>query len=48
MSHPDEARLKGLAARERCKEMYDMHNLELGLYKLVEQVIEKQSKNNCS
>jgi glycosyltransferase involved in cell wall biosynthesis len=41
MSHPDEARLKGLAARERCKKIYDIHNLESGLCKLVKQVTEK-------
>jgi glycosyltransferase involved in cell wall biosynthesis len=41
INHPDEAILKGLAARERCKQMYDMHNLESGLRKLVEQVKEK-------
>ena len=41
MKHPDEAQLKGFAARERCKQMYDIHNLESGLCKLVEQVKEK-------
>jgi glycosyltransferase involved in cell wall biosynthesis len=41
MSHFNEALLKGLAARERCKQMYDMHNLESGLCKLVEQVTKK-------
>ena len=41
MNHSDEALLKGLAARERCKQMYDIHNLESGLCKLVEQVTEK-------
>lgn len=41
MSHPGEAILKGLAARERCKQMYDIHNLESGLCELVEQVTEK-------
>jgi glycosyltransferase involved in cell wall biosynthesis len=46
INNPDEAILKGLAARERCKQIYDMHNLESGLCKLVEQVIEKKSKNN--
>jgi glycosyltransferase involved in cell wall biosynthesis len=41
MSHFNEALLKGLAARERCKQMYDIHNLESGLCELVEQVTEK-------
>jgi len=41
MNHSDEALLKGLAARERCKQMYDIHNLESGLCELVEQVTEK-------
>jgi glycosyltransferase involved in cell wall biosynthesis len=41
LSHPDEALLKGHAARERCKKLYDMHNLESGLCELVEQVLEK-------
>ncbi len=38
LSHPDEARKKAVAARERCQQMYDMKNLELGLRDLVEQV----------
>ncbi len=38
LSHPDEAHGKALAARERCRQMYDMKNLELGLRDLVEQV----------
>ena len=41
INHFNEALLKGLAARERCKQMYDMHNLESGLCELVEQVLEK-------
>ena len=46
LNHPDEALLKGFSARERCRQMYDMHNLESGLCKLVEQVTEKESKNS--
>ena len=41
LNHSDEALLKGLAARERCKQVYDMNNLESGLCKLVEQVTKK-------
>ena len=42
LGHPGEARAKGHAARERCKQKYDIHNLELGLRELVEQVIDKK------
>ena len=42
LDHPDEARAKGHAARERSKQKYDIHNLELGLRELVEQVIDKK------
>ena len=42
LGHPDEARAKGQAARERCKQKYDIHNLELGLREIVEKVIDKK------
>ncbi len=42
LSHPDEAHGKALAARERCRQMYDMKNLESGLQKLVAQVTATQ------
>ena len=44
LSHFDEAQNKGRAARERCKQKYDMHNLESGLSELIEQVLEKKVK----
>ena len=40
--HFDEALIKGRAARERCKQVYDIHNLELGLCELIEKVIDKK------
>jgi glycosyltransferase involved in cell wall biosynthesis len=42
LNHPGEAKAKGYAARERCKQRYDMHNLESGLHELVEQVSAKK------
>ena len=39
LSHSDEARVKGDAARARCRQKYDIHNLESGLSGLIEQVI---------
>ena len=42
LSHPDEAKAKGYAARERCKQKYGMHNLECGLHELVEHVSGKK------
>ncbi|HJL73326.1 MAG TPA: glycosyltransferase, partial [Nitrospinaceae bacterium] len=42
LSHPDEAHGKALAARERCRQMYDMKNLESGLQELVAQVTATQ------
>jgi glycosyltransferase involved in cell wall biosynthesis len=42
LSHPDEAKAKGYAARERCKQRYDIHNLERGLDELVEHVSAKK------
>jgi glycosyltransferase involved in cell wall biosynthesis len=42
LSHPGEAKAKGHAARERCKQRYDMHNLEYGLHELVEYVSAKK------
>ena len=38
LNHPDEAYKKGQTARERCKQMYDMSNLESSLKKLIERV----------
>ena len=43
LSHPGEAKAKGYAARERCKQRYDMHTLECGLRELVEDVSAKKS-----
>ena len=42
LSHPGEAKAKGYAARERCKQRYDMHTLECGLRELVEDVSAKK------
>ena len=42
LSHPSEAKAKGYAARERCKQRYDMHTLECGLRELVENVSTKK------
>ena len=42
LGHFDEALIKGLTARERCKQMYDIHNLEFSLCGLVEQVVSKK------
>ena len=39
LNHSDEARVKGAAARARCRQKYDIHNLESGLSGLIEQVI---------
>ena len=44
LGHFDEALIKGRAARERCKQFYDMHNLEFGLCGLVEQVVSKKAR----
>ena len=44
LGHFDEALIKGRAARERCKQFYDMHNLEIGLCGLVEQVVSKKAR----
>jgi len=41
-SHPGEAKATGCAARERCKQRYDMHNLERDLHGLVEHVSAKK------
>ena len=43
LRHPSEAKAKGYAARERCKQRYDMHTLECGLRELVEDVSAKKS-----
>jgi glycosyltransferase involved in cell wall biosynthesis len=45
LNNSDEARVKGDAARERCRKKYDIHNLESGLSGLIEQVTAK--KVNC-
>lgn len=42
--HFEEALIKGRAARERCKQVYDIHNLEIGLCGLVEQVLSKKAR----
>ena len=42
LRHPSEAKAKGYAARERCKQRYDMHTLECGLRELVEDVSAKK------
>jgi glycosyltransferase involved in cell wall biosynthesis len=39
LTHSDEANKKGQAARKRCRQKYDIHNLESGLSRLIEQVI---------
>jgi glycosyltransferase involved in cell wall biosynthesis len=39
LSHLDEARAKGQTARERCRRMYDISNLEFGLSKLMKKVL---------
>jgi len=38
LSHPDEAKAKGNAARERCKKKYDLQNLASGLNELVKKL----------
>ena len=38
LTHSHEAHKKGQAARERCKQMYDIINLESSLKELIEQV----------
>lgn len=38
LDHPDEAKAKGNAARERCKKKYDIQNLESGLHELVKKL----------
>ena len=43
LNHSDEARVKGDAARARCRQKYDIHNLESGLSGLIEQVIAKKA-----
>jgi glycosyltransferase involved in cell wall biosynthesis len=42
--HFDEALIKGRAARERCKQVYDIHNLEIGLCGLIEQVLSRKAR----
>ena len=42
LNHSDEARAKGDAARSRCRQKYDIHNLESGLSGLIEQVTAKK------
>ena len=42
LSHSDEARVKGDAARARCRQKYDIRNLESGLRGLIEQVAGKK------
>ena len=42
LRHPSEAKAKGYAARERCKQRYDIHNLESGLHELIEHVSAKK------
>jgi len=42
LNHPAEAKAMGYAARERCKQRYDIHNLESGLHELVEHVSAKK------
>jgi glycosyltransferase involved in cell wall biosynthesis len=43
LNHSDEARVKGAAARARCRQKYDIHNLKSGLSGLIEQVIAKKA-----
>jgi len=43
LNNSDEARVKGNAARARCRQKYDIHNLESGLSGLIEQVIAKKA-----
>ena len=43
LNHSDEARIKGAAARVRCRLKYDIRNLESGLSGLIEQVIAKKA-----
>jgi len=38
LAHSNEAQKKGQAARERCRQMYDMSNFESGLKELIERV----------
>ena len=38
LTHSDEAHRKGQAARERCKRMYGMSNLESSLKEIIERV----------
>lgn len=40
-AHPEEAAAKGLRARERCRQLYDMTVLERGLLDMVERVVRK-------
>jgi glycosyltransferase involved in cell wall biosynthesis len=42
LNHSDEARVKGDAARARCRQKYDISNLESGLRGLIEQITEKK------
>ena len=42
LNHSDEARVKGDAARARCRQKYDIRNLESGLRGLIEQVAGKK------
>ena len=42
LSHSDEARVKGDAARARCRQKYDIRNLESGLRGLIEQAAGKK------
>ena len=42
LNHSAEARVKGDAARARCRQKYDISNLESGLRGLIEQITEKK------
>jgi glycosyltransferase involved in cell wall biosynthesis len=42
LNHSDEARVKGEAARERCRQKYDIRNLESGLIGLIDEVTAKK------
>jgi len=44
LGHFDEALIKGRAARERCKEIYSINNLEFDLCELVEQVSSRKAR----
>jgi glycosyltransferase involved in cell wall biosynthesis len=42
LDHSDEARVRGGAARARCRQKYDIHNMESSLSGLIEEVIAKK------